>query len=100
MNRSKSNKGRKWVKILSGFGMSLLIAPAAITQQEVSPTWYDPWPAPQKVVAQTKKPKPPNRDTKQKNSIGAVIPPHEKDRLRLATSQRPSAAPARRSSVK
>jgi hypothetical protein len=100
MNGSKSNKGRKWLKILSGLGMSALIAPAAIAQQEVSPTWYDPWPIPQKVVAQTKKPKPPNRDAKQKNSASAVLPPHEKDRLRLATSQRRSAAAARRSSVK
>jgi hypothetical protein len=88
MNRSKSNKGRNWLRILSGLGMSILIAPAAITQQEVSPTWYDPWPVPDRVVMQTKRPKPPTRDAKQRTNAGAVRTPHEKDRARLATSRR------------
>jgi len=44
--------------------MSLL--PVAYGQQEVDPTWYDPWATPVKVVAQPSQPRTSNHKPKQK----------------------------------
>jgi hypothetical protein len=46
----------------------MLLVPAAYGQQEVDPTWYDPWAAPHKVVTQPAQPRTPNRNPKQKTT--------------------------------
>lgn len=51
--------------------MSLL--PVAYGQQEIDPTWYDPWAAPSKAVIQAAQPRTPNRNSKEKTNSA----PHE-----------------------
>jgi hypothetical protein len=52
MNRSRDFKPRKvlaWIALLFGVMVTTLLP--AYGQQEVNPTWFDPWPGPSAAVA-------------------------------------------------
>lgn len=50
--------------------MSLLSVPAAHSQQEVDPSWFDPCPEPGKPISQTSQPRPAKRKPQRKvNSV-------------------------------
>jgi hypothetical protein len=54
MNRSRNFKPRKvlaWMALLFGVMVTTLLP--AYGQQEVNPTWFDPWPGPSAAVAQS-----------------------------------------------
>jgi hypothetical protein len=56
------------VAVLAVVMASTGIVPAAYSQQEVDPTWYNPWPAPNRVVVQPSKPQTVTPKPKQKSN--------------------------------
>jgi hypothetical protein len=58
MNRSKDFRPRSvlaWVALLFAVMITTLLP--AYGQQEVNPTWFDPWPGPNTVVAHSSQPR-------------------------------------------
>lgn len=58
MNRSRDFRLRRvlvWMAMLFGVMVTTLLP--AYGQQEVNPTWYDPWPGPNAAVARSSQPR-------------------------------------------
>jgi len=53
MKRSTLNKLARMLSLLLATGISVLVARRALGQQEVNPTWYDPWPTVNKDVSES-----------------------------------------------
>jgi len=67
MSRSTMKWVCRIVCLLSAVVVSVLVAPSAYSQQEVDPTWYDPWATPRKAVAQPSPPPIPSHKPNQKS---------------------------------
>jgi hypothetical protein len=62
---------------------------AVYAQQEVDPTWYDPWATQTKVVVEPPKSPTHNREPRQNTSTVSPRPHSKKGRVKLAGGQRP-----------
>jgi hypothetical protein len=69
-------------------------------QQEVVPTWYDPWTTPGKGLAQPPKPQVGNHEAKKKTTNASTSSRGKRDRAKLPARQRQSATVKERSPVK
>jgi hypothetical protein len=69
---------------LFAMALSLLSVPAAYSQQEVDPTWFNPWPEPGKVISQPSQPRAakhkPQRKANSVLSDRRPVKPHRKRR--------------------
>ena len=73
--------------LLAAMIMPVLAFPV-YAQQEVDPTWYDPWPAQTKVVVQPAKLRTPHREPAQSTNIVFHRSPAKRTRARLSAGQR------------
>lgn len=74
---------------------ALLVTTIALTrralascQQEVDPTWYDPWPVSNKIAAKPLQPRTASQKPKQKNSSVSARRPGKKARVKRTGNQR------------
>jgi hypothetical protein len=84
MKRSRLKALVRVSGLLLAIVASLLLAPAAHSQQEVEPTWFDPWPASKKVFTQPSQSRAPSGKAARKNSSVWQV-----QRARKARGRRP-----------
>jgi hypothetical protein len=94
MKRSMFNGLARALSLLLATGVWVLVAPPANGQQEVSPTWYDPWPAAKKDVPQSSRTR---AASKQSRKVGAAAskPVTRKNRREASVDQRDRARKGR-----
>ncbi len=71
--------------VLFVMAMSMLSVPAAYSQQEVDPTWFNPWTEPSKVISQPSQPRAAKGKPQRKTNsvLSERRPPKSHRKLRL-----------------
>jgi hypothetical protein len=92
MKRSIFNRLARMLSLLLATGVWVLVVPPANGQQEVSPTWYDPWPAATKDVGQSSRTRAASKQSDRKVGAAASKPVTRKTRRETSVDQRARAS--------
>ena len=86
MKRQTTNQRHRTLTLgltlLAVLTVSMLLVPQAYGQQEVSPTWYDPWPVSNKVAVQPSQPRAAAQKQRQKSISVSQHRPGKKVRVK------------------
>ena len=96
MKRSIFSGLARMLSLSLATGVWLLVVAPAKGQQEVSPTWYDPWPAAKKDVPQSSRTRAASKQSGRKVRAAASKPVTRKTRREASVDQR-GRVPRRRS---
>jgi hypothetical protein len=96
MKRSIFSGLARMLSLLLATGVWVLVVARANGQQEVSPTWYDPWPAAKKEVPESSRTRAASKQSGRKVRAAASKPVARKTRREASVDQR-GRLPRRRS---
>ena len=97
MNCSRLSVRRKSWARLAAILITVFVAWKAYGQQEIAPTWYDPWATPNQVAVRDAKPQAGNHEPKQRTTNVSTHPGSKKGRTHSSPAQRQTVAATRRS---